>query len=463
MYENNYPNNYHYESGNVYQNTQASAGAGSQPQKQAQKKKSGSGAGKKILIAICCGLCFGIFGGLGFQAVDAAADILKSAVGFEAEREESTKTEEAVEESVPEEAQEDEQIAQVSSADVISATVTDVTEVVQNVMPSVVSINNKYIEKTSFFGQEYSREAEGAGSGIIVGKNETELLLVSNYHVVEAAEELTVQFIDGSQVQAQIKGTDADKDLAVIAVQLEDIEIETMDEIAIAKLGDSTALTVGEPVIAIGNALGYGQSVTTGVVSALNRPIYVEETSMDMYTQEDQEINTFIQTDAAINPGNSGGALLNIRGEVIGINSNKIGGDAIEGMGYAIPISDAYPIIEDLMSKETRLKVDEEKKGYLGITGVNVYQEYAQIYGVPEGVYVSSVMEGTGAEAAGLQIGDIIIALNEEEVSSMDELKDELAYYEEGTTVNLTIMRAGTLGYETIVVEITLGAQQTIE
>ncbi|MBQ8597710.1 MAG: trypsin-like peptidase domain-containing protein, partial [Lachnospiraceae bacterium] len=260
------------------------------------------------MIAICCGLCFGIFGGLGFQAVNTATEILKDAVGFEAKSDvEVSKPEETTGEVVAEEVQEDEEIAQVSSADVISATVTDVTEVVQNVMPSVVSINNKYIEKTSFFGQEYSREAEGAGSGIIVGKNETELLLVSNYHVVEAAEELTVQFIDGSQVQAQIKGTDADKDLAVIAVQLEDIEIATMDQIAIAKLGDSTALTVGEPVIAIGNALGYGQSVTTGVVSALNRPIYVEETSMDMYAQEDQEINTFIQTDAAINPGNSGG------------------------------------------------------------------------------------------------------------------------------------------------------------
>lgn len=464
MYENNYPNNYHYESGNAYQGSNSAAGMGSQSQKPVQKKKNGSGAGKKILIAICCGLCFGIFGGLGFQAVDTATEILKGAVGFEAKVEEkASKAEENIEEAAAEKVQE-ENIAQVDSNAVVSATVTDVTEVVQNVMPSVVSINNKYIEKTSFFGQEYSREAEGAGSGIIVGKNETELLLVSNFHVIESAEELTVQFIDGSQVQAQIKGTDADKDLAVIAVQLKDIEIETMDKIAIAKLGDSTALTVGEPVIAIGNALGYGQSVTTGVVSALNRPIYVEETSIDMYAAEgDQEVNTFIQTDAAINPGNSGGALLNIKGEVIGINSNKIGGSAVEGMGYAIPISDAQPIIEDLMSKETRLKVDDDKKGYLGITGVNVYQEYAQIYGVPEGVYVSSVMEGTGAEAAGLQIGDIIIALNEEEVSSMDELKEELAYYEEGTAVNLTIMRAGTLGYETIEVEITLGTQQTIE
>lgn len=462
MYENNYPNNYHYESGNAYQSGAGTAGAAGQKSGQDRKKKNSSGAGKKILIAICCGLCFGIFGGLGFQAVNTATELLKTAVGFEEKAENDAEVFEETTEETVEEIKE-ETVATVSNPEAVTATVTDVTGVVQNVMPAVVSINNKYIEKTSFFGQEYSREAEGAGSGIIVGQNETELLLVSNYHVVQSAEELTVQFIDGSQVQAQIKGSDADKDLAVIAVQLEDIETQTMDSIAVAKLGDSTALTVGEPVIAIGNALGYGQSVTTGVVSALNRPIYVDEMSVDLREAGDQEINTFIQTDAAINPGNSGGALLNMKGEVIGINSNKIGGDAIEGMGYAIPISDAQPIIEDLMSKETRLKVDDDKKGYLGITGVNVYQEYAQIYGVPEGVYVSSVMEGTGAEAAGLQIGDIIIALNEEEITSMDELKDELSYYEEGATVNLKIMRAGTLGYETLTVEITLGSQQTIE
>ena len=460
MYENNYPNNYHYESGNAYQSGAGTAGAAGQKSGQDRKKKNSFGAGKKILIAICCGLCFGIFGGLGFQAVNTATELLKTAVGFEEKAENDAEVFEETTEETVEEIKE-ETVATVSNPEAVTATVTDVTGVVQNVMPAVVSINNKYIEKTSFFGQEYSREAEGAGSGIIVGQNETELLLVSNYHVVQSAEELTVQFIDGSQVQAQIKGSDIDKDLAVIAVQLEDIEIETMDKIAIASLGDSTALTVGEPVIAIGNALGYGQSVTTGVVSALNRPIYVEQTSM--YTMEDQEINTFIQTDAAINPGNSGGALLNIKGEVIGINSIKIGGDAIEGMGYAIPISDAQPIIEDLMSKETRLRVDDDKKGYLGITGVNVYQEYAQIYGVPEGVYVSSVMEGTGAAAAGLQIGDIIVALNEEEISSMDELKDELSYYEEGTTVNLTIMRGCTVVYDTMTVEVTLGKQQTIE
>ena len=326
-------------------------------------------------------------------------------------------------------------------------------------MPAVVSVNNKYVETTSFWGQQYSSEGNSTGSGIIVGQNDTELLLVTNYHVVESAEELSVQFMDGTQAQAQIKGSDADKDLAVIAVQLSDIDSSTKEQIAIAKLGDSNELTVGEPVIAIGNALGYGQSVTTGVVSALNRAIAVDNSSSQKANyQGDSEVNTFIQTDAAINPGNSGGALLNMKGEVIGINSNKIGGSAVEGMGYAIPISDAKPIIEDLMTKQTKLKVDENSKGYLGITGIDVVAEYSEIYGMPQGVYVSSVSEGTGAAKAGLIKGDIITALNGEEIKSMDDLKNELSYYTAGTTVELTIMQGSPTGYQAKTVEVTLGA-----
>lgn len=276
---------------------------------------------------------------------------------------------------------------------------------------------------------------------------------------MESAEELSVQFMDGTQAQAQIKGSDADKDLAVIAVQLSDIDSSTKEQIAIAKLGDSNELTVGEPVIAIGNALGYGQSVTTGVVSALNRAIAVDNSSSQKANyQGDSEVNTFIQTDAAINPGNSGGALLNMKGEVIGINSNKIGGSAVEGMGYAIPISDAKPIIEDLMTKQTKLKVDENSKGYLGITGIDVVAEYSEIYGMPQGVYVSSVSEGTGAAKAGLIKGDIITALNGEEIKSMDDLKNELSYYTAGTTVELTIMQGSPTGYQAKTVEVTLGA-----
>lgn len=478
MYENNYPNDYnqtttgqspvnhtyHYGSSgsfsgageNVYQQS-----AGSE--KSSKPHKNGSGFGKKIVIGMCCGLCFGIFAGLGFQAVNTATDLLKDKTGIGQVQEASADAEssKSTDQNLKSTDQSAENDIRVTSTQAVQTTVTDVSEVVKDVMPAVVSVNNKYVEKLSFWGQEYSQEATGSGSGIIVGQNDTELLVVTNCHVIESAEELTVQFTDGSLVQAQVKGYDSDKDLAVIAVQLEDIESDTMSQIAVVRLGSSDDLTVGEPVIAIGNALGYGQSVTTGVVSALHRPIAASNTATSY--NEDTEINTFIQTDAAINPGNSGGPLLNINGEVIGINSNKIGGSTVEGMGYAIPISDVEDIIEELMSKETRLKVDETKKGYLGITGIDVAAEYSQLYGAPEGVYVSKVMEGSGADAAGLVRGDIITGINGEEVRSMKELQDELGYYEAGTTVELTIMQGSPVGYQEKTVEVTLGEQSSIQ
>ena len=499
MYENNYPNSYHNPDGNslgeqnnmnnnsyatgnsstyqygtggsfsqgtYYNGSGRETGSGSNFGKNGKGHKAGTG--KKVAIAACCGLCFGIFAGLGFQAVDSATDFLKdkvqktegSAAGGSTQAAENTDAVQDSTELLYSGLSEEEvkAIEELINKQTVHTTVTDVTEVVKQVMPSVVSVNNKYIERMTFFGQDFSQEVGGSGSGIIVGKNDTELLLVTNYHVVESAEELTVQFVDGTQSQAQIKGLDADKDLAVIAVQLTDIEGDTMNQIAIAKLGSSEELTVGEPVIAIGNALGYGQSVTTGVISALDRAIQTTATQSQSPVQnEDMEINTFIQTDAAINPGNSGGALLNSKGEVIGINSSKIGGSTIEGMGYAIPISDARPIIEDLMTKQTRLKVAEEDRGYLGITGVDVTSDSVQLYGLPRGVYVSSVTDGSGAAQAGLVRGDIITAINGEEVSSMVELKEELAYYAAGTTVELTIMQGSPTGYQAKTVSLTLG------
>ena len=499
MYENNYPNSYHNPDGNslgeqnnmnnnsyangnsstyqygtggsfsqgtYYNGSGRETGSGSNFGKNGKGHKAGTG--QKVAIATCCGLCFGIFAGLGFQAVDSATDFLKdkvqktegSAAGGSTQAAENTDAVQDSTELLYSGLSEEEvkAIEELINKQTVHTTVTDVTEVVKQVMPSVVSVNNKYIERMTFFGQDFSQEVGGSGSGIIVGKNDTELLLVTNYHVVESAEELTVQFVDGTQSQAQIKGLDADKDLAVIAVQLTDIEGDTMNQIAIAKLGSSEELTVGEPVIAIGNALGYGQSVTTGVISALDRAIQTTATQSQSPVQnEDMEINTFIQTDAAINPGNSGGALLNSKGEVIGINSSKIGGSTIEGMGYAIPISDARPIIEDLMTKQTRLKVAEEDRGYLGITGVDVTSDSVQLYGLPRGVYVSSVTDGSGAAQAGLVRGDIITAINGEEVSSMVELKEELAYYAAGTTVELTIMQGSPTGYQAKTVSLTLG------
>lgn len=461
MYENNYPNHensYYYKNESNYSSVNTDLDNSG---KSGKKAKNKSGFGKKIMIGICCGLSFGIFAGLGFQATTTAIDLTKDKMEISQDEEyDETVRENAEEAENADQASEElKSTGEISETRLVTTTVTDVSEVVKTVMPAVVSVNNKYVEKLSFFGQEYSQEAIGSGSGIIAGKNETELLVVTNYHVIDSAEELTVQFVNGELVQAQVKGSDADKDLAVIVVPLSEIDSETMDAIAIAELGSSDDLTVGEPVIAIGNALGYGQAVTTGVVSALNRAI---ASSTEISFQErDKEISTFIQTDAAINPGNSGGPLLNIRGEVIGINSNKIAVSSVEGMGYAIPISDVHEIIEDLMNKQTRLKVAENKQGYLGISGVDVVEEYMELYDAPEGVYVSKVVEGSGADEAGLVRGDIIAAINGEKVSSMDELREELSYYEAGTIIEVTIMQGSPTGYQAKVVEVKLGRQSS--
>lgn len=464
--------NYYQTSSTNFQQSQMNH----QQAKPVKQKKQSGGFGKKVLAGLCCGLVFGVFAGIGFLAVDTVHDgFTRAKSAFSAIVGNSSQDSALAEASGSGDAAEDvllpdssSDAAEASSGSIkqtldnltpqtqTEAVVTDVTQVVKAVMPSVVSVSNTYVQRGTFFGQEYSSEAVSSGSGIIVGENDSELLIVTNYHVVESADTLSVQFVDEEQVQAQIKGTDADKDLAVLAVQLSDIKEDTLDQISIASLGSSDDLTVGEPVIAIGNALGYGQSVTTGVVSALNRPIAV--TSQEGQTG-DSQINTFIQTDAAINPGNSGGALLNTKGEVIGINSNKIGGSTVEGMGYAIPISDAKPIIEELMQKETRLKVDEANKGVLGITGVNVEAQYSEVYGIPMGVYVSSATDNSGAAAAGLVRGDIITAINGETVETMEELKEEMNYYQAGDVVTLTIMQGSPTGYQSKDVQVTLGKQ----
>ena len=332
--------------------------------------------------------------------------------------------------------------------------VTGVTEVAANVMPSIVSVYNNYTSAVEFFGQTYSQEGVSTGSGIIVAETDTELLIVTNNHVVQNADSLSVQFINEDTAEAAIKGTDASNDLAVIAVKTEDLSQETRDAIAIATLGDSEALKIGEPAIAIGNALGYGQSVTVGYISALNRQIEMD----DNYT------NTFIQTDAAINPGNSGGALVNIKGEVIGINSNKIGGDTVEGMGFAIPVSRALPIIENLMNQTTKYTVAEEKQGTLGISGRDVTSDIASAYGMPQGVYIAKFVEGGAAENTDLHVGDIITAIGGSSVSSMMELKKQLTYYEAGSKVTVTVSRQNEKGeYESMDIDVTLGTRASLE
>lgn len=344
----------------------------------------------------------------------------------------------------------------VSTTEILTTTevevTSDVAQVAANVMPSVVSITNLTVQEvqTYFFGGYTTQEVESSGSGIIIGQNDNELLIVTNNHVVEGSTSLTVTFVDDSSVEAQIKGTDADIDIAIVAVPLSNIDSTTINAIKAANLGDSNALVVGEPTIAIGNALGYGQSVTTGIVSALNRTIDGFDTQL-------------IQTDAAINPGNSGGALLNANGEVIGINTVKVSADAVEGMGYAIPISDISDVISDLMNKETRAKVDSSKQGTIGIQCVSVDEDTAALYGMPQGVYVTAIIEGGAAEKAGIPKGCIITKFDGTKIEDKDDLLSTLEYYEAGETVEIIVKVSGEDGeYIEKAYEVTLGTQSQL-
>ena len=413
-------------------------------EKKHREKKQGSGYLKKALVAVSLGLFFGLFAGIGQYAVDAVTGMTGKDSAALTETE-SAPMEEA---EVDTEIQAPTDVPTIKQSDSATMVVTDVTEVVKNVMPSIVAVNNHYTETMSWFGQSMDSEADASGSGIIVGLNDSELLIVTNHHVVADTDKLTVQFNEGSEAEAFIKGQDSKMDLAVIAVPVTELSDSVLEAIEVATLGDSDALEVGEPAIAIGNSLGYGQSVTTGVISALDRSISLS--ANNGYGGDSVE-GTFIQTDAAINPGNSGGALLNIKGEVIGINSNKIGGSAVEGMGYAIPISSASPIIAELMLKETKSKVAEEERGYLGISGISVTQEVSQAYGMPEGVYIAQVYPDTAAEAAGLRQGDIITKFGGNTIRTMDELQKELEFYAKGDQVEVKVMTMTVAGYEEVI------------
>lgn len=337
---------------------------------------------------------------------------------------------------------------------VTSAIQTDVSSIVEKAMPSVVAINNTMLlRQQTWFGPSQTIEVPSSGSGIIVGQNDEELLIVTNNHVVEDSKELTVTFIDNEPVAAAIKGTDSDSDLAVIAVQMKDIPAETMSKIKVATMGDSDALKVGQGVIAIGNALGYGQSVTVGYVSALNREVHAE----------DNTTRQLLQTDAAINPGNSGGALLNMKGEVIGINAAKYSSTEVEGMGYAIPVSQAQDIINELMNKKTRVAVDIAKQGYLGIQGQNIDETAAAMYGMPRGIYVYKITEDSAASRSTLRQKDIITKFDGQTVRTMEDLKEMLTYYEGGDTVNLTVQSLDNGEYMERTVEITLGTKPSPE
>lgn len=401
-----------------------------------EKKKNGFF--KKVAVSISLGLLFGLFAGAGFWAVCQGTGILEQAANSNVFGGDSDKltTSYMEEESI-----------KLTNTNNITVVESDISQVVEEVMPAMVSIINNYTEVGSFWGQTYTQEQASSGSGIIVGESDTELLIVSNYHVISDADKLEVIFIDGTTAEAKVKGTDSEMDLAVIAIALDSISAETKEAIAVAALGNSDDLKLGEPVIAIGNALGYGQSVTNGIVSALDREI----------TMGDGATGTFIQTNAAINPGNSGGALLNINGEVIGINSNKIGGDVIEGMGYAIPITSASPIISDLMERHTREKVEEGKTGYIGISLQEVTAQISQMYDMPVGVFVAGVEENSAAQKAGIIKGDIITKFDGERITSYADLQEILQYFAAGDSAKITIQRQEMGEYKEYDFEITLG------
>ena len=402
-------NQYNYYTSDQNMNTENYSTGGNQDQ--GPKKKHGKGASRWAKV-VCTGLVFGVVASAAFQASNIVAGKVLGTTQTTNKTAKTTTTANS---------------AKLTTSSNSSSGTANVTEVAKNAMPSIVSITNMSVQEVqNFFGGTQKQKSESAGSGIIVGQNDSELLIVTNNHVVEGSSTLTVTFIDEESVEADIKGTDSDKDLAVVAVPLSKIKDSTMNKIAVATLGDSDKTQVGDQVIAIGNALGYGQSVTTGIVSA-------KERTMDSYDGK------LLQTDAAINPGNSGGALLNANGEVIGINSAKIATETVEGIGYAIPVSDVSDLITNLMNQKTKTKVAESERGYIGIKGVDVTSDSAQMYNMPTGVYVSEVISGGGAEKAGITKGAVITGIEGTTVDGMDALQEQLQYYKAGEKVKITV------------------------
>ncbi len=460
----NYNNNYNNGYRNTYSNSYGSNGtnynygqtrySGQTGYNQNNGRKKG-GALKALLNALLAQV-FGDGGGEDAYAIAQSVDRQTKNNDTAIESQDQAKAEDKSDAEVTAK-DEDKDEAKVINLDVTdtAAVTTQVTQVAEDVMPSIVSVYNNFTQTTQdFFGQTYSQEGQSTGSGIIIANTGDELLIATNNHVIADADSLEVQFIDEETASASLKGTDSSNDLAVIAVNLKDIKDDTLKAISVASLGDSDKLKIGEPVVAIGNALGYGQSVTTGVVSALDREM----------TTEDGETGTFIQTDAAINPGNSGGALVDLNGNVIGINSNKIGGSTVEGMGYAIPMAKAEPIIEDLANQETKTKAAEGKQGYLGISGVSVTSQVASAYSMPEGVYIANIYEGSGAADSDLQKGDIVTKVDGTTVEDMSALQEQLTYHEAGSTITLTVQRAtGNGDYAEQEIKVTLGDKSSIE
>lgn len=394
-----------------------------EPKKKSKRKKPENQWPKKLAKVAAYGLVFGLVAGASFQGI--SYGLSKAGITGNSQK----------------------QLATTQPVSTSSGAKTDLSKVAENVLPSIVSITGTFQSNGyGFFGESQSQESEGSGSGIIVGKDKEYLYIATNNHVVEGATSLGVGFNDGSTVEAEVKGTDSDSDLAVVTVKLSKVKSKTLDAIKIITMGNSDDLNVGEQAVAIGNALGYGQSVTGGYISALNREVQLTDKTM-----------TLIQTDAAINPGNSGGALLDGEGKLVGINTVKYSSEEVEGMGYAIPINTAKPIIEDLIDEKT---IPESKQAYLGISGGDMTDDMAGAYGMPTGIYVSEIQENSPAQKAGMQAGDVIVEFDGSSVTTMEALQNKLAKKTAGTKVKIKVKRQSQMGeYKDVTLTVTLGSK----
>ena len=450
-YQNNYSSNsqtqeYYYTAGNGNNTYQY----GTQPAPQQKKPKKQRPFLKKAACFVCLGALFGVAAGTAFSIPTYISNQQLLQTKTELAQLQAQNNTSGLSTTTG---------SLATTGSVATASSSDVTAIANSCLPSVVSITNKGVTEVRTMFGTYQQDTQSSGSGIIIGSNDSELLIVTNYHVVSGNNELSVVFSydedsdEPSLVSAKLKGYDSDKDLAVISVPMSEITDEMKSKIKVATIGDSSSLELGQEVIAIGNALGYGQSVTTGIISALNREVTVSDDDGNQIT------NKLIQTDAAINPGNSDGALLNMNGELIGINSVKVASSSVEGIGYAIPISDVQSIIEELMLKETRDVVDSSSQGYLGIGGTDVTSEISQTYGMPIGIFINTIYDDSPAMAAGLAKGNIITKFDGQTVKSMSELKTLLTYYKSGETVEVIAMVQGSDGYSEQTFTLTLGSK----
>ncbi len=421
-----------YGGSNVYQSSMA-----------ASKKKKESTAGGRFVRLIAKALCFGVIAALAFIGVQQLVRVIDpNSPAILSNLTDSSASDTAY------------QIGYTSQGTVTTKNRSEISNIIDKTIPSIVSINCTVTQTSDWFGQEYSQEVQGSGSGFVVNKTEKELLIATNNHVVEGAQKIMVTFIDGEQAEAVIKGTDATADLAVISIDLSTIKKSTLDKISIAKIGNSDQVKVGEIAIAIGNALGYGQSVTVGYISAKDREVEVSNGYNGTKTM------VLLQTDAAINPGNSGGALLNANGEVIGINTVKYASTEVEGIGYAIPISKATSIINELMTREI---LAEKDQGFLGIGGTDVTEDVAKFYNMPIGVYISEVAKGGAAEKAGLLANDIITKVDSIEITAISQLRDYVTSKRVGTEVTVTYMRKSSGEYKESKVKVKLGQNPNLK